>query len=403
MSTDKNTPKPPQSSVNLDWIDALRGIAILGVMACHCFDNGIGVPWRYLGINWVHWILAGQYGVQLFFVASAFTLARSWERRHEGELSPARNYFLRRFFRIAPLYMAGTLAYATLAWLGHGVFPAANYSWKALAANFLFIHGWMPFAQNSVMPGGWSIGVEMSFYLLVPWMVARLTSFLRLGVAWILAILCSLLCAYAAWHFLHSDQTPGDLSWPVANNSFLYFWLPTQLPVFLTGFLAYRFWERNGATPRPLRHAPLISLGLLGLAGVFGQYVAPIGKDMPQGPCTFLLAPAMAGIAATALLIALAIKPWKLFVNPVTLFLGRLSYSLYVTHFIGAWIVARELRAHIHWTHPLGALASYFAGLAACLAASIPLAMLTYAFIEKPGIALGKSLIKRLEKRESGK
>src|ERR1700737_2086167 len=44
---------------------------------------------------------------------------------------------------------------------------AAVQTWKVLA-NVRFAHSWFPGAENSVVGGGWSIGDEMSFYLLVP-------------------------------------------------------------------------------------------------------------------------------------------------------------------------------------------------------------------------------------------
>ena len=50
----------------------------------------------------------GKYGVQLFFIASAFTLFLSRHRRSEvGN----KNFFIRRFFRIAPMYYLGIILY----------------------------------------------------------------------------------------------------------------------------------------------------------------------------------------------------------------------------------------------------------------------------------------------------
>ena len=67
---------------HLDYIDALRGYAILGVVAVHA---SIAVP----DLEWPLRFLAeqGARGVQLFFVVSALTLMLSWHARDDGELS----------------------------------------------------------------------------------------------------------------------------------------------------------------------------------------------------------------------------------------------------------------------------------------------------------------------------
>lgn len=73
----------PKASSHLDYIDALRGYAILLVMIVHA---GIVMPEATAYVSW------GARGVQLFFVISAVTLMASWERRHDG----AAAFYVRR-------------------------------------------------------------------------------------------------------------------------------------------------------------------------------------------------------------------------------------------------------------------------------------------------------------------
>ncbi len=84
---------------HLPYIDALRGLAIFGVLLAHVWnlvkpDNAL---LDFLGLH-------GARGVQLFYVVSALTLLMSREKRQGKEQAPTRNFFIRRFFRIAPLY-----------------------------------------------------------------------------------------------------------------------------------------------------------------------------------------------------------------------------------------------------------------------------------------------------------
>jgi exopolysaccharide production protein ExoZ len=77
----------------LAWIDALRGYAIIGVLAVH-----------------VGGVTEGARGVQLFFVASAIALLHSWHTHKDS----VRRFYTRRLFRIAPMFW---LAIPTFFWL----------------------------------------------------------------------------------------------------------------------------------------------------------------------------------------------------------------------------------------------------------------------------------------------
>src|SRR5262249_10913786 len=86
-------------------IEALRGVAILLVFLFHA-ESSTG-----LGLTGTHWTLlmgfvrAGQTGVSLFLVISAFLLSLPFLAEAEGGRRVARGrYFARRALRILPLY-----------------------------------------------------------------------------------------------------------------------------------------------------------------------------------------------------------------------------------------------------------------------------------------------------------
>src|ERR1700733_5588258 len=79
----------------LSYIDALRGYAILMVIAVHTSQAFSDLPKSFSTI-----LSQGARGVQLFFVTSALTLSMSWVSRKES----AGAFYLRRFFRIAPMF-----------------------------------------------------------------------------------------------------------------------------------------------------------------------------------------------------------------------------------------------------------------------------------------------------------
>lgn len=147
------------------YIDILKGMAILGVIAVHSHQS---IPDLALAVKYT--FNYGQLGVQLFFMLSAITLCISSQKRHEQHW---RYFYLRRFFRIAPLYYLGIVLYLLAGgffycW-SNGVFEIpSQYTLLNILANVTFLNGFYAPANNNIVPGGWSIATEMNFYLMFP-------------------------------------------------------------------------------------------------------------------------------------------------------------------------------------------------------------------------------------------
>jgi peptidoglycan/LPS O-acetylase OafA/YrhL len=225
--------------VKLKYIDSIRGVAILMVIFGH-----VGQEIR--GLTFLPHLLVsyGQMGVQLFFVASAYTLCLSATHR-ASESQPIKKYAIRRFFRIAPVYYLGLLGYFLLAlflvWHKTGLLSMPNkYNFINVLANLLFLHGFYPPANNTIVPGGWSIGTEMMFYILFPILFyygKKITaSSLNKGLLLLLTVfifsqLLLLLISYFTGFY-------------VQNNNFLYYNLVNQLSVFCVG-ITYFLIQKN--------------------------------------------------------------------------------------------------------------------------------------------------------------
>src|ERR1700752_554732 len=87
--------KISNSPRHFDYIDALRGYAILMVIVVHTSQLFPDIPDSLAKI-----LGQGARGVQLFFVTSALTLSMSWVARNES----AADFFTRRIFRIVPMF-----------------------------------------------------------------------------------------------------------------------------------------------------------------------------------------------------------------------------------------------------------------------------------------------------------
>ena len=345
----------------LPWIDALRGLAILLVLPSHV---ALVVP----GLSAPVLALArfGQMGVQLFFVASAYTLCLSWQQRRCDEAQPVRRsllreFLLRRIFRIAPLYWLGVALFAALHFAQAGT-GAAPYTAANVAANVFFGHGFVAAAQNSIVPCGWSIGVEMAFYALFPLLVVACSHGTGLRPALAAAVALGLNLAL-------QDAV-------VANNSFAYFHPLNQLPVFLLGMALFQ-WQRSRSAPGGVAAA-------LGLAGAPFFGLALLWRS--GWGLAFVAVPAVAGLAFVALAHAAGRwrRPW-----PVLQAVGRASYAIYIVHVVFAWHGRRAVADVL----PLHGDGAYAAALLAVAALSYVTALWLGRGVERPGIQLGRRLL----------
>src|ERR1700733_10801463 len=158
------------------YIDAMRGYAILLVIAVHSSQYVSDLPYavRTLADQ-------GARGVQLFFVASAMTLCMSWQARNDGALS----FYIRRFFRIAPMYYLSIPLFLWARGFGPSIYAPDGIGWRHIAMAATSTHGLMPDTSTGVVPGSKSIAEETLFYAISPCTMLRLDR-----VRFVVAALC---------------------------------------------------------------------------------------------------------------------------------------------------------------------------------------------------------------------
>jgi len=376
----------------LGYVDAARGIAILMVIVVHQLYVP-GMSPLVVGLSEY-----GQMGVQLFFVASAYTLCIS-EHRREAEPAHVASFYIRRYFRIAPLYYLAIALYGLLQ-VSRVYFTAryaaglnlqavdltGNYSLSNIVANVLFIHGFVPAANNAVVPGGWSIGTEMAFYAIFPLLFYVVVRVLAGRVSMVIALLVGVLAIDVAVNFTLS-RVYGV---PIGRSTFVYFNLLNQLPVFLIGMIAFlRFYLPNAPITAATAVRDIV------LFGVFTAISAALwlsGDDL-----AFSFIPVVSGISFAFLLNLLRSLPWRL--TPIEK-IGQVSYSMYVFHFLFADVMAR-LPVKLLGPAPSYPTLIYFMLLAVSIACTYAAAVASKRWLEYPGIELGRRMIAQLRLRRA--
>ncbi len=150
----------------LHSLDILRGVCALGVCIYHyCLWAGLDVGKQLQGVLG----LVGTYGVSIFFVLSGYSLAFAYGRKFGAKIESGVliGYFRRRIGRLGPLFMLTAVASVA----GKFLLGKAVPNPLDLLLNFSLLFGFVDPANTPVI-GGWSIGVELVFYLVFPVVMA---------------------------------------------------------------------------------------------------------------------------------------------------------------------------------------------------------------------------------------
>lgn len=296
----------------------------------------------------------GAFGVQLFFIVSAFTMLLTFGPQVNSRSVMA--FYVRRAFRIAPLFWAAGLLYLLKDGVGPRYWAPDGLSISDVALTFGFLHWLSPHAMNAVVPGGWSIAVEMSFYVIFPVFAWLWFGLKRRNLACALMLMIYLLSQ--AVMKLQPDLLRGALApeHRYIADAFFDFWLPRQMLAFGFGFLLFALTEE-----RKLPRTALASFGASALLTPWGTTVLAL------------------------FLFSYLVVSLKLEFGLATA-IGQASYSIYLVHFAVIDLVLL-LSRRVELAIPFE--------LALLLVTAISLAvsaLLTKPFIEDRFIRLGKAI-----------
>lgn len=299
-------------------------------------------------------------GVHVFFVLSAFSLAYSGVRTQTS----TREYLIKRFFRIAPLFY-GMIVYSQLTdgvrSLGHNVM------------NVLFAFNFAPGMHPSMVMAGWTIGVEMIFYALLPVILSACRSFAAFAVF----ALCALAVSYFGRVQLETAAPQG-----YAHMAFI-----SNLWFFAIGLLAYSAAQEKWTMQAAIRP---VAIGLAGIVIIGCLLAWPTALLFAGRPDSLMF-----GLAFGCITLWQAMRPsWLMRISPMQ-FIGERSYSVYLLH--PAIIVILIRTGAYSWMRETFGDSAIFPALAITFALVFALSQVTYRLVEVPGINVGRWIIGRRE------
>ncbi|WP_290970866.1 acyltransferase [Herbaspirillum sp.] len=314
------------SVMRLHELDGLRGILALLVVSYHMYGPLPLVHAAFAGHAAI--LTQAWYAVDVFFLMSGFVMMHVYGKTFEERPSLAtfRLFMRARFARLYPVHLAALtlMLIVMLPFLAHtaGLFSwHGRYSLGAFAASLLMLHGpWVEYRSWNYP--AWSISAEWHAYLLFPamWLLARRAA----GARAVLLLACCTLIPFAVYLMdAPSERYP-------TNGVVL---LARAIPLFFGGMLLYRLHHLNRIRWRGGAAAVCVA-----------ATVALLCSD--AAPAAVLLAP--------CLVLSALSKNWfqSLLRSKPLLFLGKISYSLYMTHaLVEMFFVEATLRAASRYLH----------------------------------------------------
>jgi peptidoglycan/LPS O-acetylase OafA/YrhL len=332
-------------------LDGIRAVSFMVVFLAHAGPR--------------HVIVAGDFGVTVFFFLSGFliaTLMRS-EFERNGYIN-VKHFWLRRALRILPPFYLVWLA-ATL--LALAIYPPGTLYRPTMLAQLLYVGNYEGiYGLNREVPGTgviWSLAVEEHFYLLFPWLYIAMQKWRipRLRQAQLLWGLCAVILAWRCVLAIAMHASSGRI----------YIATDTRLDSILFG-CALAVWN-NPVLDEPTRSPRLWKYVLLPAAALTLVFSFSYGGDLFRETWCFSLQGAALALVFVAAIRFHSWPPFRVLNFRPVAFIGVLSYSLYLLHYV---LLRAVLQLWPRWPSVLRALIS--------LAASIILAWVIYQLVEKP-------------------
>ncbi|HVV84411.1 MAG TPA: acyltransferase [Kofleriaceae bacterium] len=344
-------------------LTGVRAFAALWVMLLHLTEvTSVLLPDRAArAFGFVAW--PGALGVDVFFVLSGFIISYNYEAKFATSFELRRYLgFLRaRLARIYPVHLVLLVALVVVVRGLHvqpgGHIDPARWSTEQLVESFVLVQAWIGHtgAWNAV---SWSISSEWLAYLLFPAMVRAARAIVRLGGA-------ALVAAVLALALVPGAQTTLEKAVPSVPIV-----PPVQIVVeFLLGCVMYQLYRQRRAAGGPAAHPGWLLAAIVAGAAVLFRLGASQWWIVPLVP------PMILGLAYGAGRLT------RIFAHPVMVYGGKISFALYMTHYLWIWVM--------HYLFPLSTLvtASLPVRVGWVLAHALPMpfiAAATYHLVEEP-------------------
>lgn len=350
-------------------LDVLRFFAFFLIFLHHSFPHDPAFYMKLGVIPALASVLAaiaatGAFGVPLFFLLSSYLITELLirERSAFGHIN-LKAFYIRRILRIWPLYFA----FLAFAWAMQWFVPGQHIGWRAGLAFTLLSGNWwvvfVGFPSSAIFPL-WCVSIEEQFYIFWPGTMRKLSVRGLLIAAALMLAVATLTRWYLAMHHTWESR--------IWCNTFV------QLDAIALGIILAVLLAGSAPRLAPLLRAALFVGGFTCLA-LAGNYFRI--KYDPLTTSRILLGYPVAAIGATALFLAIFRSGATARNNPFV-YLGRISYGLYVFHIVGLMISDHLV------PNQDASLGRYILRVIVAFVFTVALAAISYRWLETPFLTL---------------
>jgi peptidoglycan/LPS O-acetylase OafA/YrhL len=371
--------------------DPLRGVAALAVILVH-IEASLPVAAGYGSAPGATQAILTPLGmgvsrifpasILLLFALSGYLITRPFTHALvEGSpLPPLRRYLRNRILRIVPLFWAAVAALLVAEWVFGWVSVFAPPGATTSPLDALALFGFMqdatphsPIAEAQLGPG-WTLHVELVFYLLIPLFAVVMARALRSraapGTRIVALVALALLVGFASLGTLAAVK-------PDVFDLHPYHWFVTNAYAFMPGVMLACIeplvapWLAARTRLRAL--APVLAAASVGLLAAYSVVTNEGHVATAQGIGTLAVG---VGLSACIVKQWSGAGAWRVLDNRVMHWVGERSYSIYVLHGTVIAIVYRFVGGSPRVALLELALLTY--------AGTLALAALTFRYIEQP-------------------
>lgn len=347
-------------------LTGIRGYAAVWVCVHHYAYPSLGANDRGLLLNF---LTQGHWGVFVFFVLSGFLLAYVYSSWFSNSVS-SRQYFRfvqLRVARVYPLHFSALCLWLA-AWLLGFIGLNSNDTFYTFVLNLLLVHAWGFTSEISWNQPSWSISTELFSYLLFPfffkWVNAK--SFFA----------CVVICVLLLFSILHPPHV-----WIVKRLFDIYgyklvikqfdYGLSVITWFYSFAFGVVVFLQAKRSALSALSHDFLVVCGVGLIVFMLATVGGLNGGEIAMG-VSFASGLVIYGIYNESRVGGI------IFGNALSVSLGRVSYSLYLTHIMFPLIINRAFNVLFHGG------SFYDLPVTAQLIVGLILSYFTYKYFELP-------------------